>query len=119
MQTREIPRDEWREFLDNFSREHEGWEVTVEVLAGTEGDQVLTSGSPLLGISYSGEQGSNESVSVIAGEDASDNINHTISTPSHIRVAQSDFGEPQGLQIESQTEPTTIVTFRSPMSGEI
>ena len=29
--TRDIPRDQWREELDSFSRQHEGWIVRVEV----------------------------------------------------------------------------------------
>ena len=28
---REIPRGEWLSFLDGFSRQHEGWLVTLEV----------------------------------------------------------------------------------------
>jgi hypothetical protein len=119
MQTREIPRDQWREFLDQFSREHEGWQVTVEVLADRNGDQIITQEKPLLGISYSGEQGTNANISVIAGEQAADNVNHMVSSPSRLWVAQSDLGEPQGLQIESETDPTTLVTFRTPMSPEM
>lgn len=32
MSTREVPREEWVSFCDSFSRQHEGWRVTVEVL---------------------------------------------------------------------------------------
>jgi hypothetical protein len=32
MQTREIPRDEWRSFFDVFSRQHAGWLATLEIL---------------------------------------------------------------------------------------
>jgi hypothetical protein len=32
MKTKEIPRNEWREFFDIFSRQHEGWLVTPEIL---------------------------------------------------------------------------------------
>ena len=32
MPTREIPRDEWNAFFEMFSKQHEGWLVTVEVL---------------------------------------------------------------------------------------
>lgn len=32
METREIPHDEWRSFFDVFSRQHEGWLATLEIL---------------------------------------------------------------------------------------
>ncbi|OLE50804.1 MAG: hypothetical protein AUG51_26320 [Acidobacteria bacterium 13_1_20CM_3_53_8] len=47
---REIPREEWAEFLDIFSRQHEGWLVTVEVLSEEIGAQVEAEGKPLEGI---------------------------------------------------------------------
>ena len=30
----EIPREEWLEFLDSFSRQHRNWLVTLEVTGG-------------------------------------------------------------------------------------
>jgi len=40
MKTREIPRDEWTRFFNNFSRRQEGWQVTLEVFGMDIGDQV-------------------------------------------------------------------------------
>ncbi|CAN5438101.1 hypothetical protein BH20ACI3_BH20ACI3_19140 [soil metagenome] len=39
MPTQEIPRDEWKTFLDTFSRQHEGWLATLEVLGTDIGAQ--------------------------------------------------------------------------------
>ena len=50
MATQEIPRDEWREFFDGFSRRHEGWLVTVEVLGSDIGAQVEAYELPLVGV---------------------------------------------------------------------
>ena len=37
---REVPRGEWAEFPDGFSRQHESWLVTVEVFGEEVGAQV-------------------------------------------------------------------------------
>ena len=50
MSTREIPREEWPEFLKSFSRVHEGWLSTVEVLDDQIGSQVEARDLPLQGI---------------------------------------------------------------------
>jgi len=50
MSTREIPREEWPEFLESFSRVHEGWLSTVEVLDDQIGSQVEARDLPLQGI---------------------------------------------------------------------
>lgn len=31
MPTQEIPRQEWNNFFDSFSRQHEGWLATLEI----------------------------------------------------------------------------------------
>ena len=32
MSTQEIPRNQWNTFFDSFSRQHEGWLATLELL---------------------------------------------------------------------------------------
>ena len=51
MPTQEIPRAEWNTFLDTFSRQHEGWLATLEVLAADIGAQEEARDLPLEGIS--------------------------------------------------------------------
>jgi len=40
MPRREIPRDDWVAFFDNFSRQHYGWLSTVEVREAEIGAQI-------------------------------------------------------------------------------
>jgi hypothetical protein len=49
---REILREQWISFFNNFSKQHEGWIVTVEVIDSDLGDQEEAAGLPLVGISY-------------------------------------------------------------------
>ena len=37
---REIPKDEWPKFFDVFSRQHEGWLVTLEIFGNEIGAQI-------------------------------------------------------------------------------
>jgi hypothetical protein len=53
MPTQEIPRDEWTTFLDTFSRQHEGWLSSLEILGTDIGAQQEALDLPLEGISAS------------------------------------------------------------------
>jgi hypothetical protein len=110
METREIPRTEWKGFLDRLSHEHEGWRVSVEVLLGDEGAQRLVDDLPLLGISTE-ERGSRAgSIDIDAGTSADDHIEHTIDDPSHVRWLPGQ-GLAGTLEIEADGGPTTLVEF--------
>jgi hypothetical protein len=122
MKTREIPRTEWQEFLDEFSKQHEGWHCTIEVLGMEVGDQVVAEEWPLQGVSVDRTGTSSaggEAISFIAGDSVSQHVTHTVPNPASLRVAQTDDGMDQGLQVESEDGPTTLLTFRSPMSPEM
>jgi hypothetical protein len=64
---REIPRDEWAGFLDSFSRQHEGWLVSLEVLGAEIGAQVEAQGLPLEGITAELKGGNEDAVTIILG----------------------------------------------------
>jgi hypothetical protein len=50
--TREIPREEWRKYFDDFSRDIPELTATVEVVGEEVGAQLEVAGSRLTGISY-------------------------------------------------------------------
>lgn len=123
MQTREIPREEWQDYLSEFSKQHEGWQVTIEVVGMDVGDQIIAREWPLQGIScnrfHDAPDGSSEGISVTAGDTPERHISHMVTHPTSLRVAQTDDGRDQGVQIESEDGPMTLVTFRAPMSPEM
>lgn len=43
----EIPSDHWKEFVDDFSKTHVGWPVTIKTLDPELGDQSLATDLPL------------------------------------------------------------------------
>lgn len=116
---REIPRREWVEFLDSFSRQHEGWLVTVEVLGAEIGAQVEAQELPLQGITAELKGGDEDAISVILGGGATERVTHNITGPTHVRVEQTEEGADMTLQIESGDGVTTLVRFRSAILPEM
>ena len=64
---REIPRDEWAGFLDSFSRQHEGWLVSLEVLGAEIGAQAEAQELPLEGVTAELRGGGEDAVTIILG----------------------------------------------------
>jgi hypothetical protein len=116
---REIPRNEWPEFFDSFSRQHEGWLVTVEVLGAEIGAQVEAQELPLEGITAELKAGSEDVITIIIGGGSRGRVTHNILQPTHVRIEQSESGADMTLQIESGSAVTTLVSFRSAMLPEM
>lgn len=112
MPTQEIPDYEWARFFDEFSRRHEGWLVTVEMLSPVNGDQVLVGDLPLEGISVYPNEIGEDQITIIAGTRPDARLSHTIEGPNRVWLKQTDEGADEALEIES-TDGAVIVSFRS------
>lgn len=117
MPTREIPRDEWVAFFDSFSRQHDGWLSTVEVLSSEIGAQVESRDQALIGITADVKDKGEDVISILVGG-KSDHIAHIIHAPSHVRLKETEEGAHEALHIESKHGPTTLLRFRSPVLPE-
>jgi hypothetical protein len=118
MATRRIPRTEWSDFVTSFSRQHDGWLVTVEVMGSEVGAQVEGRELPLRGISL-GDDGEKVSLAIMleAGKDG--HLTHIITAPAGMWIQQTAEGADQALQIESADGTRTLVRFRSAMRPEM
>lgn len=116
MADREIPRDEWAAFFDSFSRQHEGWLSTVEVLGAEIGAQVEARDEPLVGIVADLKEPA--MITILLGGESDDHLAHTIPAPSHVRLKETPEGAHEALQFESQQGATTLLRFRSPVLPE-
>jgi Family of unknown function (DUF5335) len=112
MTTREIPKEEWTGFFDAFSRRHEGWLVTIEILDRALGAQVEAEARPLRGISAD-RGGGDADVEIMTGDGADDSLAHIVSHPTRIQIEETEEGGEAAIAIESRGEGTTIVRFRS------
>lgn len=117
MPTQEILRDEWAPYFEQFSRQHEGWLVTVEILGLDIGDQVQVRNLPLEGIVVESTDAGDQ-MTIIAGSRPGARISHTISSPSRVWIKQSAQGADEALEIESPSG-AVIVRFRSAVLPEL
>jgi hypothetical protein len=114
MTNHEINQSEWRSFLDDFSHRHLGQPVTVESLAGEQGDQILASDLPLVGLVDDPKNSEGRIIEIIVGDTNETRIVHEIYHPSHLRLAQTDDGQDAALEFESDDSPKTLLYFGQP-----
>lgn len=106
--TIEIPTDDWRRFLDDFSKAHEGWIVTVEVVGPTIGDQEAASGLPLVGVGADTKNGERR-VEIMVGRGPESHATRIIEKPRRVWLEQSDRSGHDAIAIAGDDGTTTIV----------
>jgi Family of unknown function (DUF5335) len=119
MPTQEIPRDEWTTFFDRFSRQHEGWLATLEVLSTDIGAQEEARDLPLEGISATSKDSAPEIIAISLGKTPENHVTHTISDPTRLWLQQTAQGANAALEIESADQVKTLLRFRSALPAEM
>ncbi len=117
MATKEIPRDQWVEFFDGFSKRHEGWLATIEVLQSDIGAQTEAERLPFVGISADVKDNENR-LEIRLGNQPNSGITHAITSPTCVQVKQNEEGEDEALEIESSDGEITLLRFRRTAKGE-
>jgi hypothetical protein len=110
--TRNIPRNEWRGELDSFSKQHEGWIVSVTVAGADGAVQTEARDLPLQGVSA--DSPANSRVDIMIGERPKSHVTHVVD-PVDVAINVTDEGAERGLRIRAADGSTTTVEFRSPM----
>jgi Family of unknown function (DUF5335) len=110
MRTVDIPREAWTTTLDEFSTVHEGWRVSLDVLASTMGAQPEVDDLPLLGVSVGGAD--DPAITISAGRSWAEHITHTIHAPTRVQLERREDGADVALQIESADGAQAILRFR-------
>ena len=110
MRTREIPRAQWSRFFDDFSKQHEGWIVTLEVLSPDIGDQEEVTGLPLVGISADLKDRENP-IEIMVGGRPEAHVTHIINSPQHVWLKQPEEAAHEAVEIEAADGTTTLVRF--------
>src|ERR1044071_5668376 len=117
MSTREITRNEWTSFFDVFSKQHDGWIASLEVLGDEVGAQAEAVELPFEGISVN-DKGEPQSLVINLGRSAEDHISHTVQRPQHVWLRQTEEGANDSLEIVEEGNQKTLLRFRSPMRPE-
>jgi len=118
MPTQEIPREDWNDFFDVFSRQHEGWLATLEVFATHVGAQEAAREMPLEGISVALRDDA-DAIAISLGKTPEDHVTHTITKPEHVWLDQTSQGANVALEIESENHNKTLLRFRSALPPEM
>ena len=110
MQTREIPREQWIRYFDDFSKKHEGWVVTLEVVGSDLGAQEEASGLPLVGVSADVKARENR-IEIIVGGRPDVDVTRFIDTPKKVWFKESGTLGEEAIEVESEDGTKTILNF--------
>jgi hypothetical protein len=113
MQSQEIPIQQWRTFLDEFTKAHEGELISIEVQGKGIGAQTQASGVRLIGITFDPQSNLAQEIDVMVSNEAA-HLMHAIVHPSQLSIARTDDGIDAALQVKSTSGPTTLVRFAPP-----
>jgi sRNA-binding carbon storage regulator CsrA len=111
MKTIEIPRGEWTRALDVFSRLHEGWLVSLEVLAPSIGAQTEFRNLPLVGVTS--EPGGGGTITITVAESSGNPVTHSIHAPEKVSIEQTDADADVAVEIKSADGETAILQFKT------
>src|SRR5467141_410690 len=100
MPTQEIPREDWSNFFNVFSRQHEGWLATLEIFAPDIGAQEEAHELRLEGISIASGDNGADAVAINLGKTAEDHVTHTTTNTEHVWLEQTSAGATAALEIE-------------------
>ena len=115
MPVRDVPRDQWADFLGGFSRRHRAWLTTVDQSA-----DVIRGGSAEapLGAVTATHQGRDVSAIEIAFT-GDGHIPLRVEHPRILRVSQAGDGAETGLEIVDDQGVSTRVGFRATVRPEM
>ena len=116
MRTVVIPRADWSAKLNEFSAVHDGWRVSLDVLTPELGAQPEIANLPLRGVAAELDE-RDPVITIAAGWKDSDQITHTIHTPTRVQLEQNDSGADVALAIES-SDAKAILRITSPAMPE-
>jgi hypothetical protein len=106
-----IARQEWATALNAFTRRHDGWLVTLDVLAPDQGPQREFENLPLLGVSA--DRVNHDGTIVISVSwSRIEHLTHFVPGVKGISVEQTSDGSDAALWIESSDGTTTVLRFR-------
>lgn len=112
-ETREIPRDDWKDFFAAFSELHEDEAVDVEVLGADIGAQVEARDLHLRGISPATSRKDGDLALMLDSPDGT-HLTHVIPKPIHVWVQRAGAALEDALEIESADGTKTLVRFGAP-----
>src|ERR1041385_3117425 len=94
MRTRVIPRDQWHEELDGFSRAHEQWVASLAVTMPDGRTRVAAHDLPLQGVTAGG--GRDSTIAVMLGTRPGAYVTHEVDGPVEIALEETEAAAVKG-----------------------
>ena len=110
----EIKKEEWAKFLAALGKRRYEWKTRIEVLNSEIGDQVLTDGLPLNGITVE-TKSDRTSIDISVGENTGSHQTHNIINPTRIAFLAAAGNHGDVVDIEEDDGTKTLITFIEPM----
>jgi hypothetical protein len=110
----EIKKENWPGFFDAVGRRRFEWITKIEVLNSEMGDQVLTDGLPLNGITVE-TIGDRTLIDISVGENTDSHQTHNIQNPKRVAFLKTDESHGDVIDIEEKDGTKTLITFIEPM----
>lgn len=111
----EINRENWESFFEDLTKRRYEWKTKIEILKNELGDQVLTDGLPLNGITVE-TKGDLSSIDISVGEGIESHQTHNIQNPTRVAFLASAGDHGDVVDIEEEDGTKTLITFVEPMS---
>jgi hypothetical protein len=124
----EVPREHWKSFCNEFTRQHQAWIINLSVVGvrlsaamkAEEAEQQmrrLIQSNVFQGI-MAEPRGGDYTMSIIAGSPPMQ-VTHFICDPIRLLFQQTEEGAHEGLVIENASGQTTLLRFRAAALPEI
>ena len=115
MVIRRIARDSWPAELDSFSRQHEGWLVSVTTRLPDGRLAVDARNLPLQGVSAVSRESNDIAITV---GDLDHHLTHDVHDAISLRIDLTADNAERALVIDAKDGSTTSIEFRSPIRVE-
>ena len=112
-----IPSEEWKDFLEAFSRRHQGWLVRIEIYDLETGEDVGSPFWPLHRVELDTEDPNNLRINVTVDSDRK-LIKHILFRPCRVTLQLAADGADESLNIQSLNTSTTI-RFRAAVVPDV
>lgn len=110
----EIVKEDWAMFFESLSKRRYEWITKIEVLKGEIGDQVLTDGMPLNGITVE-TRGDRTTIDISVGDDTEAHQTHNVNNPVQVVFLAAEDYHGEVIDIEEEDGTKTLITFIEPM----
>lgn len=111
MHTIEVRPRDWTARLDEFSRIHEGWVVSLDILDQSLGAQPEFAQLSLVGVTA--EPGGGGTIVIAVTAPKGGHHAHLIHSPTRVFIEQTDLGADAALQIEAADGAKAILRFKT------